>query len=309
VKAVPLARDPGAYAVCTRLLGPRPPRAEELDTAAGQPENRRMNRTERVAVAYGGKLVRRDGRLLLASFPTANAALLAACEMQRRCLGMPRLAKHPLSLHVGIHRLAGARSASPVDIDIGERRDGNRRFGFSMAMFLAGKASRDGVVVSGLVFRALAPEIREQCRPLAGAALGTSAYALDWDKALSLQTQLSIHSQPPSASGQRVLLRAGARHLVLDRLHVATTFGRDPACDVAVSDNLASREHAHLEIRPEGCILTDHSTNGTSVVFRSGHELLLRNESFLLEGRGRIGLGRAAGKDPAGVIEFRVQKA
>ena len=83
-----------AYVVCAQLRG-NFPFAESHDATAGQPIHRRINRMERVALAYGGNLVRRAGDMLLVSFATANAAALAACEMQRRCRGMPRLANFP----------------------------------------------------------------------------------------------------------------------------------------------------------------------------------------------------------------------
>lgn len=300
-----MGREKGVYVVCARLPGATAPLAEAHDAAAGQPASRRMNRMERVALAYGGRLVRRASGMLLTSFATANAAALAACEMQRRCHGMPRLASYPVPLHVGIHR-AAPPGTSPADP--GERRDGNRRFGFTMAQLLADAADRDCVLVSGLVFRALAPDLRERCRPLAKPPLGIPAFGIDWSGTLSLQPQVSIHAAPTSPSRRHVVLRKNASRLVLDQLDVATTFGRDPACDVAVADHLVSREHAHIELHPDGCLLTDHSTNGTSVVFHSGHEVLLHNESFLLEGRGRISLGRSADSNAAGVIEFRVLK-
>jgi hypothetical protein len=244
--------------------------------------------------------------MLLAGFATANAAALAACEMQRRCHGMPRLAHYPVSLHVGIHRATPPRTRPA---DPGERRDANRRFGFAMALLLADAADRDCVLVSGLVFRALAPDLRERCRPLADALSGTPVYRMDWNAALSLQPQVSIHAAPATPSRRQLVLRKDASRLVLDQLDAVTSLGRDPACDVIVADPLVSREHAHIEVRSEGCVLSDHSTNGTSVVFHSGHEVLLRNESFLLEGRGRISLGRSAETNPAGAIEFRVLNA
>lgn len=264
---------------------------------------------ERVALAYGGKLVRKDRRMLLASFATADAASLAACEMQRRCFGMPRLVDRPLSLHIGIHRVARPRPRRAPPAGAKERRDNDRRFGFGIAMFLAGKAAADGILVSGLVYRTLTPSVREQCSPRNGASVGIPVYDLDWNKTLSLQTHVSLLASPPALSEKQVVLRIGASRLVLDRLHTVTTFGRDPACDVTIADKLVSREHASIEIRPEGCILTDHSTNGTNIVFHSGYEVLVKNESYLLEGRGRISLGQAASKNASSVIEFRVNGA
>ncbi len=291
-----------AYVVCAQLQG-NFPSAESHDATAGQPIHRRINRMERVALAYGGNLVRRAGDMLLVSFATANAAALAACEMQRRCRSMPKLANFPTHLHVGVHRAAAPRT---VPSDRNERRDINRRLGFTVAQTLADKAEQDSVVASGLVIRALDPSLRERCRLLPTAPLDTPAFQMDWEAMLLLQTPVSIQAKPGTHGRRRLLLRKETSRLMLDRPDVTTTLGRDPACDIIIADHLVSREHAHIELLCDRCLLTDHSTNGTSVVFHSGHQVLLRNETIQLEGSGRISLGRSMDTNPAGVIEFRI---
>ncbi|MDR0578485.1 MAG: FHA domain-containing protein [Candidatus Accumulibacter sp.] len=296
-----------SYAVCVKLLDAFPPGAEALDTIAGQPESHWINRMERVILVYGGKLTRKDKRMLLANFATADAASLAACEMQRRCLRIPMLVSRPLSLHIGIHRVARPYLRRVTLSGSGERRDPDRRFGFGIAISLAEEAAADGILLSSLTFRTLMAEIRKGCRPRGGPAAGTPIYELDWNRILSQQTRVSLFAAPPSLSEKQLALRIGASRLVLSHLNTATTFGRDPACDVIISDKLVSREHAYIEIRPEGCVLTDHSTNGTSIVLHGGHKIWVRNERFLLEERGRIGFGQFPGKGGVGILEFQVR--
>ncbi len=43
------------------------------------------------------------------------------------------------------------------------------------------------------------------------------------------------------------------------------SFGRDAACDVVISSSEVSRRHARIELRPEGYVLVDLSTNGLLV--------------------------------------------
>lgn len=109
---------------------------------------------ERVALAYGGTLVRQGCGLLMTSFATANAATLAACEMQRRCHGMLWTANHPVALHVGIHRATAPRTHSA---DPDERRDERRRFGFATAQLLADATGqiRESRPRSGVTRRAI----------------------------------------------------------------------------------------------------------------------------------------------------------
>jgi hypothetical protein len=309
MKILSMSQEQGTFAVCAKLLGSDESRGETLDAMAGQPENHRLNRMERVVFAYGGKLARKDRTMLLASFSTADAATLAACEMQRRCFGMPRLADLPLSLHIGVHRVARPFLRRPRPAVAGERRDSDRRYGFGTAIRLAEKAPEDGILLSDLAYRALMQDIRNQCRPYDGPSVGIPVYDLDWRKILSLQTHAAFLAAPPSPSDKQLVLRVGANRMVLDCLNTVTSFGRDPACDVIVPDKLVSREHACIELRPEGCLLTDHSTNGTNILFNGGYEVLVKNKSFLLEGQGRINLARVADRNSHPTIEFRVQDA
>lgn len=301
-----MSREEGIYAICARLLGPA---ASVFGTRAAEstPESHLMSRMERVVLAYDGRLARKGERVLLASFATADAASLAACEMQRRCFGMPRMPVRSLALHIGIHRVARPRPRRLPLSCIGERRDNDRRFGFGKAMLLAGKSAADGVLLSDMVFRVLTPDVRRQCVPRGSGSGSAPVYNLDWSKVLSLRTRVSPFAAPHCPGDRQLMLRVGASRLAIAHLNGAAIFGRDPACDVIVPDKHVSREHACVEIHSEGCLLTDHSANGTNIVFHDGRTILVRNRSFFLEGRGVIGLGRMAGRNAAGSIEFQVR--
>ena len=303
-------KDKNPYALCAKLTGANVSFSAIAHATAGQPEIRRLNRLERVALAYGGKLIRRDGAQLLASFATANAATLAACEMQRRCGGMPSIASNPLALHVGIHRAAIARhqrtKAPAANGRSTERRDLNRRFGFDTAISQASAAPQNSVLISVLVLRTLDRSIQILCRDVPHHAGGTPVYQIDWRAALTLRPPVPIHMVAAPPSRRKLVLRKESQRLVLERLDTVMFFGRDPACEICLSGSHVSRTHAHIEMSPEGCVMTDQSTNGTSVVFQSGHEIWLKNESVILEGRGRFSLGEAMNTKAAEVFEFQV---
>ena len=305
-----MGKENNAYVICAKLLGATVSSSGITQAIAGQPEIRCLNRMERVAPAYGGKMIRREGELLLASFSTANAAVLAACEMLRRCRGMPRIASNPLTLHVGIHRASTTRlqrtdEAATKGIAV-DRRNHNRRFGFDTALSLANTAPPDGVLVSVLVLRTLDRSIQNLCHAVPSLGLSAPTYQIDWRTLLTHQPPVSIHAQPTPPSRRKLVLRKESRRLMLERLNTVLSFGRDPACDICLSGKHTSRTHAHIELLPEGCVLTDQSTNGTNVVFQSGHEVWLRNESFVLEGRGRFSFGETMAKKTAEVFEFQV---
>lgn len=71
--------------------------------------------------------------------------------------------------------------------------------------------------------------------------------------------------------------------------------GRDPACDLVVPHELASRQHCTIERRQDCYVLSDHSANGTWVTL-DGREVRLHREDMVLGRRGRIALGKPGGE-------------
>lgn len=71
------------------------------DAQAGYPMERRLNRMERVAASFRGRIDARFNNGMLMTFDSADAALLGACEMQHRCAGLPQVAGQRLALRIG----------------------------------------------------------------------------------------------------------------------------------------------------------------------------------------------------------------
>jgi pSer/pThr/pTyr-binding forkhead associated (FHA) protein len=81
--------------------------------------------------------------------------------------------------------------------------------------------------------------------------------------------------------------------------------GRDKDNDLVVSNPLASRQHALIELRNGKFILSDQSTNGTYVFTADGHKNLVHREEFPLSGSGSISLGHDTGGDPTSPLTIR----
>jgi len=73
----------------------------------------------------------------------------------------------------------------------------------------------------------------------------------------------------------------------------AVTLGRDPQCDVVITDKMASRMHARIERRRDKFVIVDQSSNGTYVTVDGEREILLRREELILRGKGHISFGHA----------------
>lgn len=300
-----------AFVVCVKLQGADTLCSGLDEIMAGQPVVRRLNRMERVALAYDGTLVRRTHEGLLMSFSSANAALLGACEMQRRCAGLPQVSGNRLALQIGIHKAApeSRLHATPTAECRLERRDGKRRIGFDTARRLANAAPEDGIIASSLVAKALDQKIRQSSQPLNSTPDEIPAQSFDWRNMLESKVSISMRDAKPPRAPHKLVLRQGAQGaqcIELDRLHSITTFGRDPGCDVTVTDSFASRIHAHIEMRPDGCVLVDHSANGTCVLMADGTEILARDTRIVLGKTGRLAFGHSTSKNCGDVFEFEL---
>lgn len=301
-----------AYVVCATLHGADSPYPELSETVAGQPVVRRLNRMERVAHAFDGHLVCRRNESLLITFDTASAAIRGSCEMQRRCNGLPQVSGNRFGLQIGIHRTlsdghAQATRQSLSGESIPERRDHARRAGFDAASRLAFVAPEDKIVVSEQVLESLGPAMKQISAPIGSAGTDMAAYAFNWQRAITLHTLMST---PPffakTMARCRLVLRQGEKQFEISDANSLTVFGRDPRSDVVITDRFASRTHAHVRIGPEGCVLTDQSANGTSIRLDNGEEFVVKDESIILTGRGRISFGHLAKKCTGDSFEFQV---
>ncbi|MGH8598691.1 MAG: FHA domain-containing protein, partial [Gammaproteobacteria bacterium] len=110
------------------------------------------------------------------------------------------------------------------------------------------------------------------------------------DSRLSTSTRLkSLFKRPP----QLKLRYRNKTHELGE--HVGPfTFGRLADCDLAVREQRVSRFHARIELKDDQFMLTDESSNGTTVRFTDGRVERLKKTSAVLMGSGLFALGTEA---------------
>ena len=96
----------------------------------------------------------------------------------------------------------------------------------------------------------------------------------------------------------------GMKSLELTPDNPVATIGRSPSNDLVITDVFASRKHCHIERLADGIVLTDWSTNGTCVMPDQGAELLVKNDSLYLRGKGLLFFGRLCNGERRGGIRF-----
>jgi len=242
----------------------------------------------RGAVARGGgQLVKTIGDAVMAVFPTADAAALAAGNMQCAIDALPPVGAFRLGLRVGFH-------AGPVI-----RRDGDV-FGdtVNLAARLAEQAGRDQVITSRETADRLGPLFRSFKRPLyaihlKGKAEEVELCELIWRQGDDDVTLVHHAGAAPASRVVRVLrVRCGDREIVRHRQDDVLTLGRNPACSLVIASDRASRQHCAIERRQDKFVLADRSTNGTYVTVEGGGEVLVRREEIWIGEHGWIAFGQ-----------------
>jgi hypothetical protein len=265
------------------------------DAEAVQTIERRMNRLERVAAAYRGRIDLRFNNVMLMTFETADAALLGACEMQHRCAVLPQASRQRLALRIGIHKgLIRQRSIDAAD----NTRD--------VASQLA--VVDDGIVASDIVVSDLNQDLRKITRPLGDPAVEIAAHKVDWrceiPSAAYGGESFWPASMAPHPIGPYLLLHYGMKTLELSEENPVLTIGRDPLSDLVMVSIHVSRNHCRIERHADGIVLADSSTNGTCVKTDDGVELLVRQSSVNLKGKGLLFFGRPYNGERRGGVRY-----
>jgi hypothetical protein len=283
------------YQVHAEVRRTGPDFAQFDDAKAGYPLARRMNRMERVAACYHGQIDLVFSNGLLISFATADAALLGACEMQQRCAGLPQTAGQRLALRIGIQQ-------GPMRQRAKDEVDDTQEIASRLAH------SDDDIVLSEIVVADLNPELRKMTRPIDDSTIDLAAHRANWRCEIPSLAYggeaLWPASRIPGANGPYLVLHQGLKSLELSEENPVATVGRSPSNDLVVTDIFVSRKHCRIERQADCIVLTDWSTNGTCVMQDEGTELLVKNDSFYLKGKGLLFFGRLCNGERRGGVRF-----
>ncbi|MBS0366540.1 MAG: adenylate/guanylate cyclase domain-containing protein [Proteobacteria bacterium] len=252
-----------------------------------------------------GTVIKTMGDEVMATFPTADAALNAAAQMQQQITSHAQLKVdgQPVAIRIGCH-------FGPVML---ENRD---VFGAAVhtANRMTSQAKAGQIVTTATMVQTLSPEWRAACRQIDIATLRGQEnevvlYEVLWqtEDVTSMLPGIAGESRP--ARGMRLRLKWQGQELLVDESHKSITIGRAEDNDVVVKGNLISRLHARIEISRNKFVLIDQSTNGTFVQSSAGEESFVRRDSLQVKGDGMIGLGRLPESESAQTIRFSCEDA
>lgn len=274
-------------------FGHQPPEVAALEHRM----ERSLNRMERIASVYLGRIHARLVNGLQIAFETAEAAILAACEMQHRCAALPQVSGSRVFLNIGIHE------------GIELRRSKEDAGGAVEIAALLAEVS-DGIVASGAVIAALKPELRILAQPYKGLYPEIAAHTIDWRREIPSAAyggaSVSSGGMGSVTSGAYLVLIHNLRILELTRDQPVLTVGRDPRNDLVLAGGHVSRNHGRIERQGDRVVLTDTSSNGSFVTPEGGKERRLVNASVTLVGKGIVFFGRESRGERRGGARYEV---
>ncbi|HUO43384.1 MAG TPA: adenylate/guanylate cyclase domain-containing protein [Burkholderiales bacterium] len=251
-----------------------------------------------VVVRQGGRVVKTIGDEVLSVFSTADAAILAASEIQSN-LSARRSNKNPVCVHAGLH-------FGPVLVEEGDV------FGDTVnaAAYLTAVAAAEQVLTTQMTQANLSPVLKDRVRPvfktvLKGAVEESTVFQVIWhqDTVALTDVNMGLHKIIPGDEGS-LLIAHRELTLRLDQRRPGITIGRSKECDLVIHEKFASRRHTDIRLMRTHFYLIDQSINGTFVMFDSGEEVHVLRGELLLDASGKMSLGRSLRDGATEIIHF-----
>jgi adenylate cyclase len=245
--------------------------------------------------SHDGIVIKTIGDEVMCTFPGADEAIAAATAMQ---VGVKEdlPADAPLAIRVGVHYGPAILEAGDVYGDA-----------VNLAARMAGRAKADQIITTRETTDALSPVWHDDVRhvdsmPVKGKSGEIDVFEVIWqpEDVTRFATQF-VRKPPPVAV--RLKLHYKDKDLELDAQSGTTVIGRGESATLTVDGVKASRHHLRIECLRGKFVLTDQSTNGTTVHSPTGELFLRSGETMILTGSGRIVLGPGT-QDLSNVVLF-----
>ena len=244
-----------------------------------------------------GIVVKTIGDEVMCIFPKAEQGVTAACNMQEILKNMNTENNDGivLNIRVGIHFGPALMENKDVFGDA-----------VNIAARMATQAKGEQIITTGTTIQHLSPELKEKTRfvdkaPIKGKQQEIEIYEIIWQEedVTHMATVKPIQNTP-----QIMKLKYKEREVKINTDSAIVVLGRGQTCDLAVNEQMASRQHARVELRRNKFFIIDQSTNGTYILLNNITNSFLRREEMEISGEGQISLGRSFEENPTEVVRF-----
>lgn len=295
-----MTRSEQELTVLCANLGERPPQPEDSSPATVRIAQEWVATINGLVPGFGGRVLSAFGDSVMCVFPTAEQGVQAASAIEA-AVSPPPLAGLGIELHIGLH--CGKTFVDGDDI-YGDT--------VNIAAYLAAIATVGQIATTEAVFKAMPDYLKSLVRPifhtvLKGQSEESLVYEVLWKPDKSAMTDSDFASRQAArvpVDNGGLLLTYRDKTLRLDSVQRHAVLGRHSTCNLQIHDGAASRYHARIELRGVEFYLNDISINGTSVICGDKPEVHVLRRDFLLEGEGKICLGRKFKSNPAEVVVF-----
>lgn len=254
----------------------------------------------KITEQYNGKVIKTIGDEVMSTFPSADAATEAACEMQNAITEDMIVDGVDVAIRVGFH-------FGPALFEKGDV------FGDAVntAARMAGQSKSGQILTTSGTAEHLSEAWKSTLRQIDKATVKGKQSEIEmmeviWkeqDVTMMAGTAVGVASQPESL---KMLMTYQGESLELGEGRPGVVMGRSDQTELTVKHTLVSRLHARIEYRKGKFVLIDQSINGTYVVQEDGSKHFVKRDEFALTGNGTIGLGQAVNPDHPQAIVFQV---
>ena len=247
---------------------------------------------------YQGTLIKTIGDEIMCTFPRAQDAVSAACDMHEMMEEEVTETDHgviSLAIRVGLHHGPAIQESGDVFGDA-----------VNVAARMAQMAKAGQIITTQNTVDELPPILRASTRfidraPVKGKKETLDIYEVIWQQ--EDVTRMSTGVIPQAPQRARLNLTYHDLRVTMDDERPQVVLGRSKSVDIPVAEALASRQHVRLECRRGKFFIIDQSTNGTYVL-NGDAEAFLRREEMPISGSGKISLGRSFAENPEEVVHF-----
>lgn len=247
---------------------------------------------------HNGTLVKTIGDEILCTFPSAEIAMNAACEMQMAIKTDNQSSTQPLFIRIGFHY--GEVICEDDDI-YGDA--------VNVASRVASITRASQIMTTAAVADILPLGVHDKIRKILRAAMKGKQEQMDiyqvmWelDDMGSTRIGMSAYRKPAPDNNVLTLTFHGKSYsvnMLNPKLHV----GRDDTCHIVVKNDFVSRQHADIEYRFGNFIFSDRSSNGSYIRGADG-VIRLNRDNATLRNKGTISLGQPDTDNHTDLIGF-----
>ena len=270
------------------------------DVEAEKTVNHTLSIVSDLLSKYEGKLIKTIGDGLMGTFPNAEIAIYAACEMQEMIRQDPFLLQKNIAIKIGLH----FGEVLWKDNDI---------FGDAVntAARMVDIAKADQIITTRSVVEKLPSILASNTLTLGplhvkGKQDNMEIFEMIWQgKQADLTIMASnIFAAAPELAIVKLTLNYQDKQFQITEKSRSFSLGRNSGNDLVIKSAAVSRSHASIECRQGKFVLSDSSTNGTHVKMESGEKFYVHREDIHLHGQGIICLGKDIEKNSDFLIRF-----